>query len=135
MHAEGADLGVKTFRFLKQLKILDDRLVVVRGSKFTDKMYRLAKEDQAPFVLYSKELSGLYNSSFCTILEQEDLVPFPTEMVGVKNDDVYLVRAQLTIPGSFILTTDGALKDTLAPHPRVLVELVSSFLDPYLAKT
>jgi hypothetical protein len=130
------DLSKKAFLFLKCIKSQGDRMVVVKNSKFLVKVYHLARENQEPFKQYSKQLMGMVGSTTtCVLLEEDELKPFPEECIkAVKNDDRYLIRAQLSVADSFILTSDSPLIEGLKPFPDIAIKHVDKFLDAYIKK-
>jgi hypothetical protein len=87
---------------------------VVKGSSFHAKAWKLCSATTPPVRQIGREfkLKFLYNSRKCRLLDENELAEFPSTL-QVKPDDQYLVRAQLTVPSSIIVTTDAPLKTIL----------------------
>jgi hypothetical protein len=93
-----------------------DRLVVVEGSAFAQKCWRLSKVAsdvlQRDAVKLFKSL--LVSPSKCLRLPPATLNDPPPELVArCKADDYYLIQAQQAVPNSTVVTTDNDLMDAL----------------------
>ena len=95
------------------LKIVDgtDQLVVVAGSKFQEKLFRFLKSGRPEHRSMAAVIKSLMlDRARAIIVDGEDLAAIPPEMAEHCNpDDHYLVRALIAVPGSTLVTTDGAL--------------------------
>ena len=131
----GIELQKQTFRLLERLASRLDRIVVVRGSSFHQKAWKLCIASSRPSLEMAKffKLNFLYNSRNCLILDEQSLPPFPSNLGGVNPDDHYLVQAQLAVPGSLIVTTDAPLKTALDGHG-IPCELRDAFVNRYLSE-
>ncbi len=95
----------------------DHRIVIVEHSPFDVKGWNLCRNDNPMTV---QGIGGLYkanvrlNSDRSLILHAEELAVLPHDLAAViKPDDHYLVQAQLTVPGSVLVTTDGDLREAV----------------------
>jgi hypothetical protein len=102
----------EAFGVIEKIPASDHRIVIVEGSAFDKKAWNLCKSAN----LIAQRIAGAYvasvrqNSDRCLILQPEILVALPHELASAINpDDHYLVRAQLSVAGAVLVTTDGAL--------------------------
>jgi hypothetical protein len=99
----GRNNQIEALEVLEGLDRNPDSIVVVKGSSFHAKAWKLCSAIAPPASQIGREfkLKFLYNSRKCRFLEEAELAEFPSKL-PVKPDDQYLVRAQLTVPGSII---------------------------------
>lgn len=126
----------QSLRFLEALTRKPDRLIVVKGSGFDSKAWRLCKLTD-PF---SRQVARVYvasirlNSDKCLELLQPNLPPIEESLASfLKQDDHYLVQAQHAIADSRIITTDRPLKEGLDRFG-IPCEFRDEFLRSYLAQ-
>lgn len=111
----GPDNQREGFKVIVKLPVSQHQIVVVEGSAFDQKAWKLCKStDTNPMVV--QRIAGAYakslrlDSNRCLILRSETLAPLPPELASATNpDDHYLVQAQLASPGAILVTTDGEL--------------------------
>ena len=129
----GTPRQAESFRLLEALSRSNDRIVVVSGSSFHNKAWRLCVASSRPALEIAKffELRFLYDPARCFILPESELPEFPSALMGIKDDDQYLIRAQLKVPDSIIVTTDTPLKTVLDLASRAC-ELREIFVRRYL---
>jgi|SRR5579864_3892077 len=104
------------FKVIVKLSTSQHKIVVVEGSAFDQKAWKLCKSTATNPMLVQRIVGALYvptlrqNSDRCLLLKQEALPAIPPELASVTNpDDHYLVQAQLAVPGATLVTTDGDL--------------------------
>jgi hypothetical protein len=104
----------ETFSVIERLPASDHRIVVIERSAFDQKAWRMCKSTD-PVV---GRVGGLYvatvrqNSDRCLILSPASLVALPDNLASSTNaDDHYLLRAQLSVAGAILVSTDNSLRD------------------------
>ena len=116
-----SDAKEQAYNFIKKIYEKCDKIVMVKDSKFIQKLYAFCKNandirnhEIARFYI----LKFTYNASKSVILEWGSLQSIPEQIVNETNpDDHYLIRALVTVDGQVVLvTTDGSLKDVLSRH-------------------
>ena len=96
---------------------LKHSMVILRGSRFEYKLNHFV--DRSGSTRVTRELSAVIrdaiyiNAGKCIWIENEDVPPFPDNLAGIKEEDQYLVRAQLCVPSSIIVSTDEPLMKIL----------------------
>ena len=105
-----------SYRILVVLTQGSDRLVVVEGSAFAQKCWRLSKVAsdvlQRDAVKVFKSL--LVDPAKCLRLDPTTLIDPPPELAArCKADDYYLIQAQQAVPDSTVVTTDNDLVEAL----------------------
>ena len=113
----GADRQKDAFSVMSKLSASDHQIVVVVGSAFDQKAWKLCKSDNAVVVGIAKTyVTALrLNSSRCVLVKPEALEPLPAGLAAsVKPDDHYLVQAQLSVDGAILVTTDQPLREAAA---------------------
>jgi len=130
----GRTRQLEAFQVLSALSERSDRIVVVKGSSFYAKAWKLCIAMTLPAreIAQFFKLNFLFNSDKCRLLNESELEQFPLSLSDVKNDDQYLVRAQLTATGSVIITTDRPLKAAL-DQAGIPCEHRDDFVARYLA--
>jgi hypothetical protein len=106
----------ESYRILVALTQGSDRLVVVEGSAFAQKCWRLSKVAsdvlQRDAVKLFKSL--LVDPAKCLRLGPTTLKdPPPGLAARCKADDYYLIQAQQAVPDSTVITTDNDLMEAL----------------------
>lgn len=94
----------------------DHKIVIIEGSAFDQKAWALCKRTETvPVSLAKTFVTNIrQNSDRCMLLKPEEVSPVPEELsAAVKPDDHYLVRAQLSVAGSILISTDQPLRDVL----------------------
>ena len=110
----GADRQRDAFSVLTKLSASDHQIVVVVGSAFDQKAWKLCNSHNAVVVGIARiYVSAIrLNSSRCLLVKPEALEPLPAGLAtSVKPDDHYLVQAQLSVNGAILITTDLPLRD------------------------
>ena len=113
----GLDRQRTAFSVMERLSASDDQIVVVVGSAFDQKAWKLCKSDNSVVVGIAKTYVNALrlNSSRCVLVKPEAIQPLPAGLAAsVKLDDHYLVQAQLTVNGAILVTTDTPLRDAVA---------------------
>jgi hypothetical protein len=107
----------EAFDCITKLAASDHRIVVIEGSSFDQKAWRLCKSTNPMIV---QRIAGAYVASVrqnfdrCLILKPEAVAPLPQQFAAViKPDDHYLVQAQLSVVGAVLVTTDEPLRDAV----------------------
>ncbi|SRR6266550_8446267 len=103
----------EAFNVVDKLPASEHQIVVIDGSPFDQKAWNLCRSANPMIV---QRIAGAYvanlrqNSDRCLLLRPDKLSVLPQELASATNaDDHYLVQAQLTVPGSILVTTDGDL--------------------------
>lgn len=125
------------FRFLFKFIKTPDKMVILRGSPFEKKMFKLVSESEnnESAALLSKlfHKAIMVNSSKTVFLERDQLKPITPKLLKlIPSDDQYLFEAHLNVKKSFILTTDGRWPQKLVQHSSVKVKMRDAFLKSYL---
>lgn len=107
----------EAFSVIASLSASDHRIVIIEGSAFDQKAWKLCKYTNPMIV---QRIAGAYvanvrqNSDRCLILKPEAAAAIPDDLASAtKDDDHYLLRAQLTVPGAILVTTDGPLHEAV----------------------
>lgn len=115
--SNGPDNQREAFNCITKLSTSDHRIVIIEGSTFDQKTWRLCRSTNR---LVVRRIVGLYvatvrqNSDRCLILKPKATVALPDELASATNhDDHYLLRAQLSVPGAVLVTTDGPLREAV----------------------
>jgi len=112
----GKDAQSEAFKVIRRLPTSDHQIVVTEGSAFDQKAWALCKSRD----MIVSELTRTYvvnvrlNSDRCMLLKPDAVLPLPEQLaLAINCDDHYLVRGQLSVPGSVLVTTDGALREVV----------------------
>jgi hypothetical protein len=98
--------------FLEAIRGGNNRIIVLRESKWEAKVWQLWKENDTRIQLLSKLLflSILIDPLKCRHLRPDEVQPLPANLAGqVPPDDTYLFQAALAEGAKTIITTDGRL--------------------------
>jgi len=122
------------FELLAMLVRSNHQIVVLDGTSFVDKFWKLCKSSNIAVTGIVKlyHLSLRQNLDRCRTLKPEEVAAIPPHLANETNaDDHYLLETQLAVPGAILVTTDGALREAVirAGYPCLLRE---DFLDQYL---
>jgi len=111
--ANGRTAQSEALTIITVLAESDHQIVVIERSAFEQKFWNVCKNND-DFVtrdiarIYMKDLR--FNLTRCVILKPDQTAPIPEALAeATKTDDHYLLRAQLTVDGSILVTTDGDL--------------------------
>lgn len=112
----------------------DHRIVVIVESPFDHKAWACCKSTNAAVMRVARTYITTIrqNSDRCLLLRPESAANLPDHLAkSIKPDDHYLVRAQLTVTGSVLVTTDAPLQAVVlnANLPCLSRE---EFLSPYV---
>lgn len=93
-----------------------DQIIVVADSAFERKEWACCNSLNS----LAQRIAGVFhamirlNSDRCLVLSAADAAELPDDLAAsIKDDDHYLVRAQLTVAGATLVTTDIPLRETL----------------------
>ncbi len=134
----GDDKQEEALRFLVRLAQKKDRLVILEGSPFQEKVFELKKasEHNADLRRISKslDLNIISNASVAHLLAQEDIKPMPSHLAKLvpREGDHYLFQAHLEVKGSFIVTTDKGWKASVYKRKDLDIRFRDDFLPQYL---
>ena len=128
----GSAQQAEAFRLLKVLSEGGDRIIVVKGSSFFHKGWKLCVATARPALEIAKffKMQFLFNSDRCLLLDESELPELPDALKQVKPDDQYLVRAHLKVGRAIVVTTDLPLKEILE-EANIPCEIRSDFLRRY----
>jgi hypothetical protein len=109
----GTEHQRKAFDVIVKLASSEHQIVVIEGSAFDEKAWRLCKDSRTTVtgiaVAYFNTLR--INSDRCLLLQPDAIAALPDDFsASVKDDDHYLVRAQLSVAGAILVTTDEPLR-------------------------
>ena len=102
--------------FIGRLAASQHQIVVIEGSRFDQKAWALCKSQNTIVkVLVKLFLNDIrVNSERCLLLKPDAASALSDELLSaVKPDDHHLVCAQLSAPGSVLITTDTTLREAL----------------------
>ncbi len=94
----------------------EHRIVVMENSPFEQKVWNLCKSTNIVVRSIVREFLGRlrYNLDRCVLLKAETAADLPAQLAAAtKADDHYLVKAQLTIAGAILVTTDEPLREAV----------------------
>lgn len=131
----GQECQTETYQFLERVKRKCDHLVLLRGSSWMTKAFKLMKESDERLRYYSKFLHGsfLREPAKCKIFDTDEIASIPRDVQAVvSSDDSYLIALYLTEPKSIIVTTDVKLVEALSQLPNITVCLRDEFLKNYM---
>ncbi len=110
------------FKIITRLAESDHQIVVVEGSPFDQKAWKLCKSTN-PMILQAiarAYVAGVrQNSDRCRILKPEHTVALSVELARAVNaDDHYLVKSLLSVDGAVLVTTDRDLREAVVTAGR-----------------
>lgn len=106
----------EAFVVVTKLAASVDQIVVIEGSPFDQKFWHLCKSTSTVVLRIVKAylLTVRQNLDRCLLLKPDEVCALPNELASaIKADDHYLVRAQLTMPGAILVTTDTPLREAV----------------------
>jgi len=122
-------------RLLGKLIERRDQIAVLRDGPWWSKAYQLMTRQEPAVRTASKllRLGVLQNASACKLLEPDDVLETPEELVRVTPaDDLYLVRTYLAGGANLLVTSDMGLFQALQESDRVSVAMKAEFLKEYV---
>lgn len=123
------------FNFICKIFDKCDRIVMVKGSKYNQKLWTFCKNAKSVWdcqVVKYYLYRFYYNMSKSVLLEGNALKLLPEQLANETNaDDHYLVQALLTTGAQIFVTTDTGLKDVLNKFGHNCV-LRDEFVDSYI---
>jgi hypothetical protein len=133
----GLDAQQRSEGFLQALEDRPGQIVVLKGSKWTEKAWELWEERDSRVVLLSKllYLGILIDPLKCRYLNQDEITPLPSDLnEQVPDKDVYLFQTALAGGAETIVTSDERLiaMVTNAQRHRIQVRLRDEFVAEYL---
>lgn len=112
----GRDRQKEAFDVIVKLSTSGHRIVVIGGSRFDQKAWRLCKSTDTNVAQIAKAYVTILrmNSDRCLSLKSENVAPLPDHLShSIKDDDHYLVRAQLSVNDAILVTTDEPLRNVV----------------------
>jgi len=106
----------QAFQLIVRLSESDHQIIIIDGSRFDQKTWVLCKSTNTIVTrLVTAFLTNVrLSSDRCLLLKPEAIVELPEELASsIKDDDHYLVRAQLSVAGAVLVTTDTPLRDAV----------------------
>ena len=131
----GEKRQTEALQFLEKVMVKCDRLVLLRGSQWMKKAYKLAKETQPRLRLVSKFLHGSFilNSLKSITLNRNEISTLPEMLrTAVSSADSYLVALHRTVAESILVTSDEDLARRLFDFQDMTIRLRDEFLKEYL---
>lgn len=111
------DAKKEAFDFIQKVYDKCDRIVMIKGSKFTQKTWRFCRDAKD---IRSHEIANFYtakftfNASKSVFLDKASLKSVPEQVANETNaDDHYLIQALETVDVEVLVTTDRPLLETL----------------------
>ncbi|OFW00906.1 MAG: hypothetical protein A3I61_04015 [Acidobacteria bacterium RIFCSPLOWO2_02_FULL_68_18] len=112
----GAERQKEAFNVIVKLSQSQHRIVVIVGSRFDEKAWRLCKSTNTNVAEIAKVYFGILriNSDRCLLLKSENVAALSDNLSqSIKDDDHYLVRAQLSVNDAILVTTDEPLRNVV----------------------
>ncbi len=112
----GKNAQLEAFEAIHWLGSSDYQIVVIEGSPFDKKGWALCNSGNTIVIRPIKIYVGAVrqNSDRCIVLKPEAVLALPEELArAIKPDDHYLVRAQLSVTGAILVTTDSPLREAV----------------------
>lgn len=107
----------KALALITGLAHSDHKIVIIVGSAFDQKAWACCKSRSAIVRL----LAGTFvttirqNSDRCRLIQPESAADLPDDLASSVNpDDHYLIRAQLSVDGAVLITTDAPLRTLIS---------------------
>jgi hypothetical protein len=115
----GRDRQREAFNLIVNLAASDHQIVVIEGSAFDEKAWKLCKSTDTVVVEIASVYCNIlrFDSNRCVVLKSDAIPEIPDNLsAAVKDDDQYLVRAQLSVAGAVLVTTDEPLGKVVREH-------------------
>ena len=112
----GTQAQRQAFEFITKLATSEDQIVVIEGSRFDQKTWSVCKSNSTVAIgLVKTYLTNVrQNSDRCLLLKPDEVADIPENLASSTNpDDHYLIRAQRSVTGATIVTTDTSLRDAV----------------------
>jgi len=112
----GAERQKEAFNVIVKLAASEHQIVVIVGSRFDEKAWKLCKSTNTNVAKIAKAYFNVLriNSNRCLLLKSESVAELPEGLSeSIKDDDHYLVRAQLSVNGAVLVTTDEPLRNVV----------------------
>lgn len=112
----GIDAQRQAFQIIVRFSESDHQIIIIEGSRFDQKTWALCKSTSTIVKrLVTAFLANVrQNSDRCLLLKPESAAALPEELASsIKDDDRYLVRAQLSVSGAVLVTTDMPLREAV----------------------
>jgi len=112
----GREFQREAFDVISRLAVSEHQIVIVQGSPFDQKAWRLCKRETAVIrAIVTTFVTNLrQNSDRCRILNPGEVTPIPEELAAATNqDDHYLLEAQQAVDGAILVTSDGTLREAV----------------------
>lgn len=129
----GEDAQQQAFKVIYGLAKSDHQIVVIEGSRFEQKVWPLCKSPSA----IVRGLASTYvttiklNPDRYILLKPDAVAQLPPDLASsIEPRDHYLARAQLSVEGSVLVTTDKDLLEALRAAGLACM-LREAFLDAY----
>jgi hypothetical protein len=130
------DAKKQAFDFICKIFDKCDRIVMVKESKFNQKLWTFCKNAKKVWdcqIVKYYVANFFSNMSKSVLLEGDSLESLPEQMANETNvDDHYLIQALLTTHAQVLVTTDVHLKDVLCRYGFNCV-LKNEFVDGYIS--
>lgn len=113
--SNGKDAQRQALQIIDSLSESEHRIVIIEGSAFDQKAWTLCKSSNTVVMRLVRVFLNKVrqNSDRCLILKPETAFPLSDELVPlIKPDDRYLIRAQRTVEGAVLVTTDTPLRES-----------------------
>ena len=113
----GPERQKQAFNAIVKLATSEHQIVVIEGSSFDEKAWKLCKSTDTTVVGIAKTYLNIlrFDSNRCLLLKPDDTVAVPKHLSGsIKDDDQYLVRAQVSVSGAILVTTDEPLRNAVS---------------------
>ena len=139
IHDLRGDNGVKrrieTFQFLQQIEVKCDHIVLLRGSPWMRKAYKLMKDSNPSHRLISKYIQSTFiiNPLKHHTYEPDEVPELSSELQEIVPDkDAYLIKLAKIDPKSIIITTDGSLLESISAFKDIQISLREDFIASYM---
>jgi hypothetical protein len=124
--------------YMQALKQKRDQIVVLRGSRWTQKAFELmaVSSPQVRILSQRLHLAILRDSDRCRYIETTQIEPLPTDLADeVPMDDVYLFQTAQAAGETLLVTSDGRLIDRVksAVNRGIHLRARDEFLQEYLS--
>ncbi len=127
----GEEKRKESFKFLECILKICDEIAIMKKSKFSKKLWKVAKNKDLKTIKIVKFFISkiLHNSRKCRIYEYEN----KHYLGGIKEDDIYLYNLYILIEEKekCIITTDNPLLNVLKNH-KIKVCSREKFIKSYL---
>lgn len=112
----GIDAQAQAFQIIVRLSESDHQIIIIEGSRFDQKAWALCNNTSRIVTGLAKAFHNnvRLNSDRCRLLKPESAADVSEDLASsIKDDDRYLVRAQLSVGGAVLVTTDAPLREAV----------------------